>query len=145
MSSITKRRPSEDRASAPLWGDRALSSEGLLFVMLDTPKIVPRSRKTLLFSWDSCGVVGQERGGGILQASKVMGIGGILHAASLRFFDFAISLSFSTSLFYISLDLVDLVVSPLDRIEQSNGHMLHFPSSCRLLFLQLVTSQLGSF
>ena len=113
--------------------------------MLDTPKIVPRSRKTLLFSWVSCGVVGQESGGGILQASKVMGIGGILHAASLRFFDFAISLSFSISLFYISLDPVDLVASPLDRIEQSNGHMLHFPSSCRLLFLQLVTSQLGSF
>ena len=74
-----------------------------------------------------------------------MGIGGILHAASLRFFDFAISLSFSISLFYISLDPVDLVVSPLDRIEQNNGHMQHFPSSCRLLCLQLVTSQLGSF
>ena len=58
-----RKRPSEDRASAPLWGDRALSSEGLLFVMLDTPKIVPRSRKTLLFSWVSCGVVGQESGG----------------------------------------------------------------------------------
>ena len=63
-------------------------------------------------------MVGQESGGGIFQASKVMGIGGILHAASLRFFDFAISLSFSISPFYISLDPVDLVVSPLDRTKQ---------------------------
>ena len=140
-----RRRPSEDRASAPLWGDRALSSEGLLFIMQDTPKSYLEVERRFFSPGYSCGLVGQESGGRIFQASKVMGIGCILHAASLRFFDFAISLSFSISLFYISLDPVDLVVSPLDRIEQSNGHMLHFPSSCRLLFLQLVTSQLGSF
>ena len=38
VSSIIKRRPSEDRALSPQREAEALSSEGLLFIMQDTPK-----------------------------------------------------------------------------------------------------------
>ena len=77
-----------------------------------------------------------------LQASKVVGIRCISHAASLHFFDFAISLSGLIAFFDISLDPV---VLPVDRIEQNNRHMMHFPFSYRLVFLHLAISKLVSF
>ena len=58
------------------------------------------------------------------------------------FFDFSILLSGLIAFFDISLGPV---VFQVDRIAQSNGHMMHFPSSCLLLFLHFAISKLLSF
>ena len=60
-------------------------------------------------------------------------------ASLFRFFNFAVGFD---RFFDISLGPVVLQV---DRIAQSNGHMMHFPSSCLLLFLHFAISKLLSF
>ena len=143
MSCIIKRKPSEDRASASPLGGQSSVLRGFSFYNAGHPKIVPRSRKTLLFSWEQKVWFGQEGDGRIFTGKQSNG--------NLMHFACRIASLFRFSHFAVVFDRVFLHFTRSCGFASGphrakiNGHMTHFLSSYRLLCLHFAISNLLSF